>query len=86
MLFHCLYDAENFVSKYFEKTLLRISSNFAIIEAVIAGTNSLKRFLKKISWYIFINAQCIVGLPEGKHFQHVSKFSHFTTQTVVFNV
>ena len=34
-------------SKYFENALIRIRSNFAIIEAVMAGTYSRKRFLKK---------------------------------------
>ena len=28
----------------------RICSSFAIIEAIMAGTNSLKRFFKKNSW------------------------------------
>ena len=32
---------------WFLKRSNRICSNFAIIEAIIAGTNSLKRFLKK---------------------------------------
>ena len=33
--------------KIFRKRYHSIFSNFAIIEAVMAGTNSLKRFLKK---------------------------------------
>ena len=33
---------------------------------------------------IFMNTQCIVGSPEGKHFKNVSNLSHSTTQTVVF--
>ena len=45
MLFHCFYDSWNFVSKYFQNAL--IYSNFAIIEAIMAGTYSLERFLKK---------------------------------------
>ena len=39
------------------------------------------------SGLIFMNTQCIVGSPEGKHlFQDVSYLSHFTTRTVVFYV
>ena len=45
MLFHCFYDSWNFVSKYFQNAL--ICSNFAIIEAIMAGTYSLEWFLKK---------------------------------------
>ena len=45
MLFHCFYDSWNFVSKYFQDAL--ICSNFAIIEAIMAGTYSLERFLTK---------------------------------------
>ena len=33
--------------KVFRKRSHRICSNFAIIEAIMAGKNSLKRFLKK---------------------------------------
>ena len=42
LLFHCCYDF-----KIFRKRSHTICSNFAIIEAIVAGTNSLKRFLKK---------------------------------------
>ena len=46
MLFHCFYDSWNFVS-IFPNHSYRICSNFALIEAIMAGTYSLKRFLKK---------------------------------------
>ena len=39
---------------------------------------------ESIFFPIFMNTQCIVGSPEGKHFKNVSKTSHSTTQTVVF--
>ena len=41
---------KNFINlhfKIFRKRSHGICSNFAIIEAIMAGTNSLKRFLKK---------------------------------------
>ena len=47
MLFHCFYDAQNFVSKYFEIALIEFVQTYTIMEAIMAGTNSLKRFLKK---------------------------------------
>ena len=39
---------------------------------------------ESIFFPIFMNTQCIVGSPEGKHFKNVSNLSHSTTQTVVF--
>ena len=45
MLFHCFYDSYNFVSKYCENALIEICSKFAIIEAIMATTTSLKRFI-----------------------------------------
>ena len=47
MLFHCFYDSKNLfqnISKMLSQNLF--CSNFAIIEAIMAGTYSLKPFLE----------------------------------------
>ena len=38
----------------------------------------------RVDFFRFLNAQCILGSPEGKYFKDVSNLSHSTTQSVVF--
>ena len=47
MLFHCFYDSLKLRFKILPKRSHRICSNFAIIKAIMVGTYSLRRFLRK---------------------------------------
>ena len=42
------------------------------------------REVNRNSFPFFMNTQCIVGSPGGKHFKNVSNLSHSTTKNVVF--